>query len=107
MEHRVTLPPDSSATSMKAGVNSVRAFRANQLYPGFHGDLSETKPRIPQISLLLDVWLLSIPGCPSPLAQLLFFPMHVQRNNAKMTFLVEMMPSQLTYINEDTVALLT
>lgn len=92
---------------MKAGVNSARAFRANQLYPGFHRDLSETKPRIPQISLLLDVWLLSIPGCPSPLVQLLFFPMHVERNNAKMAFLVEIMPSLVPYIDVDTVALLT
>lgn len=38
LEHGVIWPPDSSTTSMKAGVNSGDACRANQLQLGFHRD---------------------------------------------------------------------
>ena len=50
VEHGVIWPPASPNTSMKAGVNSADACRANRLLLDYCRDLRAATPKIPQIS---------------------------------------------------------
>lgn len=89
VEHSVIQPLDSSATSMKAGVNSGDACRAKRLELDYHRDLHVANPKIPLISSPLATYI-SLLLCPLPhffypwlpfhLGPSLFFPLHSGRS---------------------------